>query len=121
MTIGLINNEAAWIEVDCVGETTGYRYTGRFLVKPFVSIKEQAEAVRDGEALARGIEYDGFMRLLLQNCTVVNRHVVETQAQWWSKQAWENLLDDTPINELAKKIKELRQERTIKQPDQEAQ
>lgn len=109
-----VSNEPEWVEIDCFGETTGQQYVGRFYVKPFAGIKEQAAAIREGEFLARGIEYDQEMRLLLQNCAAVSQFVVEHDTKWWAKDKWGDLLDEAPINAIASKIAQLRAKRSIK-------
>jgi hypothetical protein len=111
----MINNEPVWIDVDCVGETTGDKIFGRFQVKRYLTHRERAEATRLAETYCRGIVDDLSQRAFLTTLAFLTYHVVDSDAKWWTgadpkENGSENglsMIDEKPIWDLAKKIKEL--------------
>ena len=95
----MIGNDPIWIEVDCKGES-GERYFGRFLIKKYLNHRERAEAVRMAELQCRGINQDISFRTLLSTIAFLNKHIVETDAKWWTGDDGAkglDLLDEAPI------------------------
>ena len=56
--------EPQWVDVESVGESTKQKYFGRFYLKPFLTNRERADAVRLGELYARGIQDDQLCQVL---------------------------------------------------------
>lgn len=106
----MVGNELVWVEVDIKGED-GVHYFGRFSVKKYLTHRDRAEAVRSAELLCRGIQQDINFRAFLSTVAFLNIHVKETDAKWWTKDeegdiCGMNLTDESPVWELASKIKE---------------
>lgn len=102
----MLGNEPVWTDLECVGEQTGEKYFGRFQVKRYLTHRERGEAVRLAETLCRGIETTIEHRTLLTTIAFLSSHIIESDAKWWGDRGLD-LLDEQPIWELAKKIREL--------------
>ena len=107
----MISNLPEWIDVTCVGESTGEKFFGRFEIKKFLTHKEKTEAVRLAETLSRGIEQDFAYKTFLTTLAFLHYHVLKSEANWWKKGDGDifgmDLFDEEPIWALGRKIKEL--------------
>ena len=102
----MILNDAQWIEVSTEGEATKHKYIGRFKIKPFLTHREKADAIRLAERNCRGIVEDlnniQFQRLL----AFLKFYIVEVDADWWKNDGLD-LYDESPIYELLKQLRKL--------------
>ena len=106
----MIDNAPVWTEINCVGETTGSTYFGRFELKKYLSNREKSDISRLFEAYVRGISEDIPQRSLLYALAQLNFHIVSTDATWWVEKGMD-LLDDEPVVQL---MSELRKHQTKK-------
>jgi hypothetical protein len=102
----MIDNTPKWIEVDVQGETTKTPYFGRFLVKPFLTHGERADAQRLADRYTVGME-EGDLKNLMRMISFLSLHIQDNQAPWWAERGL-NLVDEAPLYEIAKKLDELR-------------
>ena len=112
----MLGNEPVWIDMECTG-TSGEKYFGRFQVKRYLTHKERAEAVRLSETLCRGITDDVNMRAFLTTAAFLSVHITEVDAKWWGDRGLD-LVDEEPIWELAKKIREVQRPATDDKKEQ---
>lgn len=115
-----VTSKEQWVEIDIEGETTGEKYFGRFKVKSYLTHAERSDAVRLSERLARGIDRSqgeiGFLTVL----SFVKFHIIEADAEWWTKDGEGlDLYDENPIYEISKKIGELQKPKSKKKAELE--
>lgn len=102
-----MRNEPQWVDVDVEGEFTGEKYFGRFLLKPYLTNGERADAGRLAEMYFRGIKEDTAMRLFLTTLAFLKFHVQETDASWWENGEGLEIQDESPVYKLAEKLQEV--------------
>lgn len=93
------------IEVNCVGETTGTKYFGRFEIKKYLTQKEKGEASRLYDKYVYGITEDVGQRAVYHTLAQLAQHIVSTDAAWWQEGGMD-LKDDAPVIELLKQLRE---------------
>jgi len=107
----MLDNSPVWIEVDVQGDMTGERYTGKFCVKKYLTQEERGAQARSTDERNYGIVEDIGQKAFNSLLSQAEAHVVEaTDAPWWKKDPKgrvAGLLDDTPVNEIMKKVREL--------------
>lgn len=96
----MINNNPIWTDIKVTGEWTKQEYFGRFLIKPFLTHAERADAVRLAERLSRGIEKSEAQKMFLSTLAFLKFHIQETDAKWWLEDGL-SLIDEAPVYELA--------------------
>ena len=99
-------NDPQWVDVEVSGEISGEKYFGRFLVKPFLTHAERADAVRLSETYARGIVDDIYERDFLRNLAFLKFYIVKTDVAWWKDGL--DFYDHDPITKLSEIIGEMR-------------
>jgi hypothetical protein len=114
----MLSLEPRWIEINVDGENTGKKYFGKFQVKPFLKVKEKAEAVRLAERYMLGIETTISQREFLTTLALVTYHIVSDDSVEWWKEKGLDLYDEAPIYAIASEIKKMQtppeQEKTNK-------
>ena len=110
--------DAKWVDVECEGEQSGEKYFGRFLIKPLLTHKERADAIRLGELWCRGIVDNIEERLFLTTQAFLKFHIVESDAKWWSKDGTLDIYDENPVYAISAKIKELQDVVKPKKPQE---
>lgn len=106
-------NDSVWVDVQAKGEYTQREYFGRFRIKPYLTHKERADAVRLAEMYFRGINESVEQRQFLTALAFLKFHVVESDADWWNDESGLGLYDEAPVNELLNKLVK------IQNPDKE--
>lgn len=109
-----IINEPKWIEIDLEGDETGERYSGKFLIKPFLTTAEQGDADRLASRYTMGInagnssifDYLWYMGKL-------KFHIVEHKAEWWKDDGLD-MIDKNIGYKIAEEVGILRGERNPK-------
>jgi hypothetical protein len=105
----MVNLESRWVEIDVVGETTKKRYFGRIELKPFLTHREKAEAVKLAEKYMIGIEVSLEFRSFLTTLAFLSLHIVNLDAEskgWWGEDGL-SLLDESPIYATTEALKKL--------------
>jgi hypothetical protein len=93
-------SEIRYVDVDCVGETTGTRYVGQFEVKLFLTLKDRAESGKVKNRLLKDVLESDDIYFLLQLVSNLNAHLVGKKPAWWGEDGVD-LEDTTPVIELA--------------------
>ena len=122
----MVSREPRWVEVKCKGEITGAEFFGRFSVKPYLTHKERADAIRLGELLSRGIE-DKNQRLFHLTLAFLAFHVAETDAAWWKLDDKDDackglgLCDEEPVWAISAEVRKLQkpEEKVTEKPAEE--
>jgi hypothetical protein len=97
--------DVRYIDVDCVGETTGRRYVGQFEVKLFLPLKDRADSARIRSKLLKDISENDDVYYLLQLLTNLNTHLTGKKPDWYGEDGTE-LEDSQPIISLALALRE---------------
>lgn len=98
-----------WVEVDCVGEDTQTKYFGKFLVRPFLTIKEKTEVNKTFGKYSLGVPFSENndqldTRFFLNTLAFFKVAVVESDCDWWKgDEPGMDLLDVEPIFTLLDK------------------
>jgi hypothetical protein len=102
------STDSQWVEVNCEGETTKRKYFGKFEVKPFLTHREKAEAVRTAEKYMFGIETTLDQRQFLTTLAFLKSHIVtiDDKVNWWIGDGLD-IHDERPVYQLAEEIKKL--------------
>jgi hypothetical protein len=107
----MIDNTPIWLDLDCRGELSGFRYTGRFFVKKYLTGKDRTnynlKANKEAGALPPGNQRALIFALARLDC-----HIEQADAVWWTKDtgsdlAGLNLVDDEPVFQILEGISKL--------------
>jgi hypothetical protein len=101
-------SEIRYVDVDCVGETTGTRYVGQFEVKLFLTLKDRAESGKVKNRLLKDVLESDDIYFLLQLVSNLNAHLVGKKPAWWGEDGVD-LEDTTPVIELANGLRQAQQ------------
>jgi hypothetical protein len=101
-------SEIRYIDVDCIGETTGTRYVGNFEIKLFLTLKDRAEAGKVRHRILKDILETDDIYFLLQLLSNINVHLVGKKPAWWGEDGTE-LADTEPIISIATALREAQQ------------
>lgn len=117
----IIDNEPRWVEVDSDGEISKKKYYGKFLIKPFLTHREKADALRLAEKYCLGINQSVEMRLFLTTVAFLNFHIQDFEADWWvgdnENRHGLDLIEENPVYAISNKIKELQYPEEAKKDD----
>ena len=101
-------SDLKWVDVDVIGEVSKKKFFGRFNLKPYLSHRERADAVRLAETYMRGISESTDQRLFLTTLAFLAMHIVETDAKWWKESTnGLDLVDETPVYAITKALSEI--------------
>jgi len=105
----MLNLESRWVEIDVEGESTKKRYFGRIELKPFLTHREKAEAVKLAEKYMIGIEVSYEFRAFLTTLAFLSLHIVnlESDAKSWWQDDGLSLLDESPVYAIAEALKKI--------------
>lgn len=103
-----MSSEIRYVDVDCVGETTGTRYVGQFEVKLFLSLKERGESGKVRHRLLKDILETDDIYFLLQLLSNLNGHLVGVKPSWWGEDGTD-LVDSEPVIALATGLRQAQQ------------
>lgn len=91
-------NEAKWLELDMVSVVSGHKYFGRFLMKPYLTLSERADASRLANQYTRGLdpknEIDRPLWASLRFAAFLKYHILDTDADWWPKDDPSKIYDE---------------------------
>lgn len=114
-------NDPKWVDLKAEGEFTKREYFGRFCLKPFLTIKERADAVRLSELYYRGINESAEQRMFLTVLAFLKFHIVDTDATWWKDEDGLNMVDENPVYELYKLLQNIQNPKKKEIPDDASQ
>lgn len=100
--------EIRYLDIDCIGETTGIRYVGNFEIKLFLTLKDRAEAGKVRHRLLKDILETDDIYFLLQLLSNINAHLTGKKPGWWGEDGTE-LADTEPIIALATALRQAQQ------------
>ena len=106
-----IFNEPKWVILDSKGEFTDQVYSGNFLMKPYLTHAEKADAARLAEIYCRGITRNEGLVSFLTTLAYLKFYIIETDAKWWEDKYDNNGLsahDEQPVWDLSDKLGEIR-------------
>lgn len=114
--------EPKWVELDVIGEESGFHYTGRFQVKPFLTNAEKADASRLASGRCVGIDNPGVVDMLVA-VSLLSFYIKDSEnAPWYKPGVFLDIPDVSPISQLSEKIAELRpKKKEEEENDKEAQ
>lgn len=105
----MIDNTPVWVEVNVQGETTGEQYFGKFYIKKYLTQEERSDVARESDRRNYGIAEDAGQKAMNNMLSQLQAHVVQADAAWWVKDKEGRvvgLMDDNPITDLMKKLRE---------------
>lgn len=87
------------IELDSIGEKTGKRYTGTFVCKPFLTMREETDTHRLYNQYAAGLSPDSSLHDDLIKYAYLKYYVINSPG-WWDDMIGLSLLDQQPLEDL---------------------
>lgn len=114
----MIINEAQWVDIECKGENTQQQIIGRFKLKPFLTHKERADAVRLAERYSRGIIEDEAQKTFQRLLAFIKFYIVEFDASWWTNDGLD-LVDESPVYEIFTKLRKIQGKEDVQENNQE--
>jgi hypothetical protein len=103
-----MGSEIRYVDVDCIGETTGDRYVGTFEVKLFLTLKERGESGKVKHKLLKDISENDDIYFLLQLLANLNVHITGKKPAFWGEDGTE-LTDTEPVIALATALRAAQQ------------
>lgn len=105
MTISFINGAKFSFDVNVKGENTGMAYTGRFVMKLFLTLKQRSALAVEYSKRDVGNEKDEIMSAVIRSVCELQAHCEEAPAWFKGDGVWD-LVDIQPIVALREKLEE---------------
>lgn len=112
--------EPRWVDIDVTADedgATGQRYTGRFCIKPFLTLREQGEAQVHANKITHGVDITTDIGSNLYFLAWLKFYIKETEnCSWWVNDGLD-LLDVAPVDALLKEVKNLKDSLKVKKAE----
>jgi len=103
--IVFLPNHKAAFDVTVKGENTGMVYTGKFVIRLFLSLKQRQSLAVEYSRRDIGNEKDAFMSSIVQSICELTHHCEETPDWFKPDRIWD-LVDLQPIVAVREKLEE---------------